>query len=420
MNLKSKIYNSLRWSEKYAKTDMVYLTKGGFWLTFEQIISSASVFFLAIAFANLLPKEIYGTYKYALSIMGILIISNLPGMGTAITQAVARGYEGSVIDALKTKIRWSSFAVLASLAIAAYYYFHNNTVLAISFLIAAAFLPFLESFDIYNSFLIGKQLFKPSSRSKIITQIIAAVILIITLFLTQNVFLILLAYFLPLAALRFTFFKITFKKFQPNQNSDRETIPYGKHLTIINAIAVVSAQIDKILIFGYLGAAELAIYSFAIALPDQTKGWMKSLADLIFPKFSVRDSGEIRAHIKEKFIKFFFLSVLIVGFYILMAPFIYNTFFPQYKESIFLSQLFSISMLNITFIPSDVFMLAKKKIKEQYLVNIIHPIFTIAIMAVFIIWQGLLGLIIARILSRFSGSFLNLIFFYRSSRETAE
>ena len=140
----------------------------------------------------------------------------------------------------------------------------------------------------------------------------------------------------------------------------------------------------------------------------------------MFPKFSARDSGEIRAHIKEKFIKLFFLGALIVGFYILAAPFIYNTFFPQYKESIFLSQLFAISMLNIAFIPADVFLPAKKKIKEQYLINIIHPIVTVAIMAAFLVWQGLLGLIIARILGRFFGSFLNLIFFYRSSRETAE
>jgi len=61
--LKDKIYRLLRRSEKYFKTDMVYLAHGGFWLTLGQIISSAASFLLAIAFANLLPKETYGTYK---------------------------------------------------------------------------------------------------------------------------------------------------------------------------------------------------------------------------------------------------------------------------------------------------------------------------------------------------------------------
>ena len=42
--IKNKTYKLLRKSEKYTKTDMVYLTKGGFWLTLGQIISSTSAF----------------------------------------------------------------------------------------------------------------------------------------------------------------------------------------------------------------------------------------------------------------------------------------------------------------------------------------------------------------------------------------
>ncbi len=64
--LRAKICNFLRWSEKYIKTDMIYLVKGGFWLTLGQIISSVSSLLLVIAFANLLPKETYGIYKYFL------------------------------------------------------------------------------------------------------------------------------------------------------------------------------------------------------------------------------------------------------------------------------------------------------------------------------------------------------------------
>ena len=101
MKIKNRIYRLLRRSERHTKTDMVYLASGGFWLTVGQIISSAATFGLAIAFANLLPKETYGTYKFVLSIAGILTIFTLPGMVTSLTQAVARNFEGSVILALK-------------------------------------------------------------------------------------------------------------------------------------------------------------------------------------------------------------------------------------------------------------------------------------------------------------------------------
>ena len=65
--IKEKIYKLLRKSEKWTHTDMIYLAKGGFWLTLGQIISSVSSFALAVAFANFLPKEVYGNYKYIIS-----------------------------------------------------------------------------------------------------------------------------------------------------------------------------------------------------------------------------------------------------------------------------------------------------------------------------------------------------------------
>ena len=48
------------------------------------------------------------------------------------------------------------------------------------------------------------------------------------------------------------------------------------------------AQSHRILAFHYLGAVELAIYSFAIAPPEQIKGVFKFLGTLALPKFSKR------------------------------------------------------------------------------------------------------------------------------------
>jgi O-antigen/teichoic acid export membrane protein len=95
-NLKEKAVRALRWSQKYTKTDMVYLAKGGGWLSIGQVVEKLSALGLAIAFANLIPQETYGTYKYIISLGGIIAIFTLSGLRTAVTQAVARGYEGSL------------------------------------------------------------------------------------------------------------------------------------------------------------------------------------------------------------------------------------------------------------------------------------------------------------------------------------
>ena len=97
MNYINKIggwtYKILRRSQKYTGTDNVYLAKSGFWLTLGQFFSLVVTFLSAVAFANLLDPTTYGNYKYVLSLLGILAVFCLDGMRTAVTQAVARGFE---------------------------------------------------------------------------------------------------------------------------------------------------------------------------------------------------------------------------------------------------------------------------------------------------------------------------------------
>src|SRR3989344_3136851 len=140
-NLRQKAHSMLRGSEGFFKTDMVYLAEGGSWLSLGQIVSSISSFLLIIAFANLVPKETYGTYKYVLSIVGILLIPSLPGISTAVSMAATRGLDGTLALALTTKVRWGFISSLASLLLAGYYFVSGNTSLMISFLIASIFLP---------------------------------------------------------------------------------------------------------------------------------------------------------------------------------------------------------------------------------------------------------------------------------------
>lgn len=400
-SLKIKFYNLLRWSEKYFKTDMVYLAKGGSWLTLGQIVSSASSFLLAIAFANLLPKETYGIYKYILSLAGILAIPTLSGMGTALIQAVARGYEGSFIPVLKTKIRWGLLGGLASLILAGYYFYNGNTTLTISFLVSAAFLPFMDSFGIYNTLLQGRKLFDVSTKYGIIVQIIAIATLITTILFTKNLFLILLAYFSSWTLLRFIFLKITLKKFPPKDKKDPQTISYGKHLSLMNIFPLIAQQLDKVLLFHFLGPVQLAIYSFAVAIPNQIKSPFKNLQVLILPKFSKRSKEEIKSTLFNKILKLGMLLIFIIILYILVAPFIYKIFFPQYLESIFYSQIFAVSIIAILAILPITFLQAKLAQKELYQFNILRAVFQIIALFILIYYFGILGAAIAGIFSEF-------------------
>ena len=412
--IKNKIYKLLRKSEKYTKTDMVYLAKGGFWLTLGQIISSASAFLLAIAFANLLPKETYGEYKYILSILGILSIPTLSGMGTAVVQAVARGYEGSLSSALKIKIRWGLLSSLASLSLAGYYYFNGNTTLTFSFLIASIFLPFFDTLSVYTALLQGKKLFKISSRFRIISKAITTITIILAIFFSKNIIIILTTYLASYTILRLIFLNITFKKHVDNKNEDSSTISYGKHLSLMNVIGTVATQIDKVLVFHYLGATQLAIYAIAIAVPEQIKGILKNVSSLALPKFAEKKPEEITKTLYKKMLQMFVLLLLIVISYWFLAPFIFNLFFPKYLNSVFYSRIFSISLLLIAFINlPNTYLRSQSKIKVLYKLNFLSSLLQILLLFIFIYLFGLWGVIFARISFRILLAILNLFFSYK-------
>src|SRR3989344_7199459 len=114
-NLRQKVHSTLRKSEGFFKTDMVYLTKGGTWMTAGSMVISFLSFLLAISFAHFVSKETYGQYKFVLAIAGILGTLTLTGLGSAVMRSVSRGFEGTLQYAFWTNIRWSILGFLGAL-----------------------------------------------------------------------------------------------------------------------------------------------------------------------------------------------------------------------------------------------------------------------------------------------------------------
>ena len=85
---KERLISLLRQSEPYMKTDMVYLASGGFWLTIAMAVSMLGGFGLALAFGNLVPKEVFGNYKFVFSLAGLFGTVALTSIGTAVTRAL--------------------------------------------------------------------------------------------------------------------------------------------------------------------------------------------------------------------------------------------------------------------------------------------------------------------------------------------
>jgi len=410
--VRSSFYRVLRYSERYVKTDMIYLVKGGSWLSFGYIATVISGLALSVGFANLVPKEVFGNYKFIISIAGILGAFSLTGMGLAITQAVARGYEGSFKTCSLIHLKWGAFITLASIGGSSYYFLNQNGTLALSLLIIGIFLPVLLSSTLYGNYLSGKKDFRTSGILSVLRTTLSAGALLITIFLTQNVIIIILVYYVSITLLSLASFFITNKKYPSiRTNIDPDTITFGKHLSLMGILSGVAAHIDKILIFHFLGATQLAVYAFAIAIPDQLKQPAKIMATLALPKLSQQSIPELKKTIHTKAIMVFVVVILVAIIYVLTAPYIYKLLFPQYTESIFYSQLYAVILL---FIPTGLYLqtlIAHMKKEVLYIVNLTNSVTKIGLLIILLPTYGILGAITSLIGAQILTSLILLIFF---------
>lgn len=413
--IKNKIYSLLRWSEKYTKTDMVYLANGGFWLSFGQLILSLSSFLLAIAFANLLPKEIYGNYKYILSITAIISIFSLSGINTAIIQAINKEKSIDYKQIIKEKLKYGLIGSLISIGIGIYYLMSNNYDFAVAFFFIAILLPMSEAFTVYSAILNGKQAFKKLITINSFIKIVHTILTFILLLITKNLIYLVISYFVFYLILRLYAYKTSVKNSKnEKENTNKEIKKYGLQLSLVDVINTFSSQIDKILIYQILGANTLAIYFMATAPVDQIKQIFKNVLPLTLPKFSQRTAIEIDKILNKKLFIVFFLGLVITICYVIAAPFLFKIFLKQYLESI----PYTIYLASLIFLQAVSTVLASV-LRSQKLIKIIHQnnitqnVIMILLMIILGLYYGIIGVILAKILSLLSSIILRFILWKR-------
>lgn len=405
-NIKNKSYQFLKKTEKYTGTDNIYLVKSGFWLSLLKIISLVVSFLLVIAYANFLDPVTFGNYKYILSLSTILLAFSLPGIGTALIQAIARGFEGGFYSALKLKLKYGLLGSLAAFGMAIYYLLKGNNLLPIPLMIIGILFPFFHAFKIYSSVLTGRKLFNIVFRYIASERFISSLSLILGMILLNKVaasgivslILLTAVYFFVPTIITFVFYNLIQKRFKPNKKEDLQTIPYGKHLTLMGIIGTLAQRLDQILIFHYLGAVQVAIYSFAIYPVDEIKGLFGTIPSLAFPKFSQKTSKEIKRTFFKKVLQLSVLGFGVMIIYIILAPIFYEIVFPQYPESILYSQVFALSILMTGGLPV-VALESQMAIRKKYILTFFSKILTIGLMFVLVLFYGIWGIIIGKIIA---------------------
>lgn len=240
---------------------MSNVLKNSFWIIAGKII----IFLLGFAFvtglANLVPKNTVGNYNYIIAVLTIASIATLPGMNSALTRAVARGFEGSIKPMMRLKFLYGLFGSAVALIFGLFYVLHGEHSLGIAFLIAAPFVPMTDTYsEMAYSFFQGRKNFKKTMFLAIICQVIFSVPSFIILFFTHNLIIISSSFFVfqTIGGL------LVYNSAQPaNDVRDHESEKLGLHLTLIGAPRIIAFNIDTIIVFAVTGPVAAAIYTFA-------------------------------------------------------------------------------------------------------------------------------------------------------------
>lgn len=399
-HLKAWLLSHVPFLEKHLRTDVVYLTKSGFWLTISQIISALASFILAIAFAHLISKEVYGTYKYIFAVVGVITSLSLTGLPTAITNAAAKNMDGTLLHGFKRNIIWSIPMLLIFAATGIYYITQGNISLAIGLMIVGFITPFLASASLSDAFLIGKKDFRRSAVTTGLATIIVSLATILAAYFSGNIIVLVTTFISTSLIVELIIYWYTSRVYHANDLIDETAIKYGAHLSLMGVIGTVVDKMDSILTFHFLGATQLAIYSFAVAIPEQIKGLAKNIGAIAQPKFSNGNKELIKKIIGHKILVFSGGMILITIFYIICAPLIFKFLFPQYTgEAVFVSQIFSISLFSTANMLPVAFLQAVADKKSLYYFNISGSIVQMICIAVGVYW-GILGIVIGTSVSR--------------------
>lgn len=368
--------------------------------------------------ARLFPRELYGQYQFILSVVGTVAIFGIPGMGNALSRAIAKGMQGIALPVARIQFLTSLLGSLILIGIIPFLPEERQSLWPL-FLLAALLFPVSQTANtLFTGITVGGKRFDVSLRANLVW---SALIIAVTLFIltVQPSAILLFAAITSIPALIYLLCSRPFLAPTDPAPSASDVVRYGMQLTVVSLPMTLSWYLDKLIISAMFGLNQLAIFSVALLIPDQIKVWVKELLPISFAlQANGADTIERRMrliHVVGRMTLLFLVGIIL---YIACAPFLFSILLPDYSEAIFLSQLYSVSLLTM---PSALFtqyleaqgMITELR-KSQWISAIVFTMATIALIPIF----GLLGAVIARSILRITITCTTLFFLlYKPSSE---
>jgi O-antigen/teichoic acid export membrane protein len=180
----------------------------------------------------------------------------------------------------------------------------------------------------------------------------------------------------------------------------------GVNLSFASIAGSLVSQLDKVLIFHFLGAGPVAVYALAQAPVVQLRAVLKLSTPLSLPKLAAMDRSVIAKNLEGKLDRFLIGTIVMAVAYIAFAPLAFRIFFPKYLDAVPYSQVYALLLLLFPkkLIPLTLF--AQEERRGLYPLSISTPIVQTILLFVLVPTIGLWGAVVAEVGGSLASNFL--------------
>lgn len=379
--------------------DVEYFAKNSFWVSFKNGAGMVVGLALGIAFARLVPKETYGQYTFILSTMYLVNFLAVPRFDVALSQAVARNYDRSLIVATKISLLGSLLASLVLAGVGLKYVSLGDPGLGRGLMWAAIFFPLLFGLRTYDHFLVGKKRFDRSAQIGALGSVLTGIALLAVMG-RQNIGLMILAFLIVNGGLNLAAFIYT-KTLMRNKRVESDVVRYGIYLTALSVTAMVVNRLGDVLLNHFQGASVLATYAVAATIPKALQNLMQNLIDVSKMKVADRNRDELVMVVRKHAGKWIAMGVVAAGSLWLTLPYIMPLVYShKYDDAINYARMISLGLI---FWPVNTFLgnlvLLEKKRKIIAISHFIPSVPNLVLYPLAIAQWGIWGLVGVNLLS---------------------
>lgn len=388
--------------EKKFKIDAKYFVKNSFWLTFRHVVTIILGVAMGMIFSRYVSKEVFGDYQLLLSFMTSIFFLSLPGFNKAIWADASIGNDGSLKVSTGYKTKWSLLGSLVLLILAAKYYVMGDFIFGLSLSAMAIAFPLYTGPSTWSAFLMSKNKYKLSTELMLFAEIANKISIILAImFFKESLLFIVIAMVGSTALTNVVCHKISERETE-NQKVSKDFVEYGFFVTKTSIIQGILDKIDSILIGIFMGPVHLAIYTFALIIPQQLTNFISSVMDVIIPKLGSHEKDAILAGVGKKKTLLLTMNILLIMAVIPAIPFVINILFTDnYSDSIIYAQIITASLFVYVFETFySRFLLVKKYKKEILQTNLVMPIFRSVVIIISFLWLGMIGVAASHTITR--------------------